>query len=245
MNKSVLILGAKSDIAKELGKIFAKDGYDLYLAARNVNELDEYITDLKIKNNIQIQKIEFDITKIETHTEIWENIKEKIFGVILAAGYLPNQKEAEKNWNITLNTINVNYTGAVSFLNLVANSFEERKSGFIIGISSVAGDRGRKDNYIYGSTKAALTAYLSGLRARLFNSNVHVMTVKPGPVYTKMTEGLVLNPNITAIPEKVAKDIYGACLNKKDVIYTPAFWYIIMFITKHIPEFIFKKMTIR
>lgn len=245
MNKGLLVIGAHSDIAKETIKYFAKDGYDLILGVRDKNQLTEFVQDLKIRYNSNCEIIELDLTKMDTHTKIWNENKDKVNGVMLAAGYLPNQAEAEKNWDITLNTINVNFTGAVSFLNLVANTFEERKNGFIIGISSVAGDRGRGDNYIYGSTKAGLTAYLSGLRNRLFNSNVHVLTVKPGPVYTKMTSHLKLSELLTAKVEKVGKDIYKAFKAKQDVLYTPGYWYIIMAIFKHIPEFIFKKTKIK
>lgn len=245
MNKGLLVIGANSDIAKETIKYFAKDGYDLFLGVRDKNQLTEFVQDLKIRYNSNCEIIELDLTKMDTHAKIWDEIKDKVNGVMLAAGYLPNQAEAEKNWDITLNTINVNFTGAISFLNLVANTFEDRKNGFIIGISSVAGDRGRGDNYIYGSTKAGLTAYLSGLRNRLFNYNVYVLTVKPGPVYTKMTSNLKLSELLTAKVEKVGVDIYKAFKAKQDVLYTPGYWYIIMAIFKHIPEFIFKKTKIK
>ena len=119
-----------------------------------------------------------------------------------------------------------------------------KKSGFIIGISSVAGDRGRKKNYIYGSAKAGFTEYLSGLRNRLFESNVHVMTVKPGFVDTHMTENMELPKRLTAQPDEVAEDIYRSWTKKKNVIYTKRIWGIIMLVIKHIPEFMFKKTDI-
>jgi len=126
----------------------------------------------------------------------------------------------------------------------VYNDFEKRKSGFIIGISSVAGDRGRKSNYIYGSAKAALTAYLSGLRNRLYVANVHVLTVKPGFVATKMTEGMDLPEKLTAQPEAVAEDIYRAQQKNKNVLYTKWIWRWVMLIIKVIPEWKFKRMSI-
>lgn len=153
-----------------------------------------------------------------------------------------DQKECEKDWVKTLNTINVNYVGPVSLLNIVANEIEQNKNGFIVGISSVAGDRGRKTNYIYGSSKVAFSAYLSGLRSRLYQSNVRVLTVKPGFVNTKMTQCLNLPKKLTAEPQDVAVDIFKAQQNKKDVIYTKAKWRLIMLIIKNIPEFIFKKV---
>jgi short-subunit dehydrogenase len=140
--------------------------------------------------------------------------------------------------------INVNYTGAISILNIVANDFEKERRGFIVGVSSVAGDRGRKANYIYGSAKAGFSAYLSGLRNRLNDSGVQVLTVKPGFVNTKMTEGLDLPPKLTASPSEVAEDIFNAQQKGRNILYTKPIWMVIMLIIKHIPEFIFKKMSI-
>ncbi|HOJ36666.1 MAG TPA: SDR family oxidoreductase [Ignavibacteriales bacterium] len=245
MTKFMFIVGANSDIAKETVKYFAKDGFNFIFGVRDTKQLDDFVMDIQIKFRINCKVIEFDITKYETHETIWESIKNEVTDVMVAAGYLPQQKLAEKEWSICFNTINVNFTGAISILNLVANTFEERKKGCIIGISSVAGDRGRKDNYIYGSAKAGFTAYLSGLRNRLYKSNVHVITVKPGPVYTKMTSNLQLSNLFTVNPDKVAKDIYKAYKNKQDILYTPGYWYLIMGIFKLIPEFIYKKMSVK
>ena len=157
---------------------------------------------------------------------------------------MAEQKACENDWAKTLNTITVNYIGAVSILNIVANEMQKEKRGFIVGVSSVAGDRGRKANYIYGSSKAALSAYLSGLRNRLHESGVKVLTVKPGFVATKMTADLDLPTKLTAQPEEVACGIFKAQQKGNDVIYTKSIWRIIMLIIKHIPEFMFKKMSI-
>jgi short-subunit dehydrogenase len=146
-----------------------------------------------------------------------------------------------RNWNETLKTINANYTGAVSILNIVAADYEERRKGTIIGISSVAGNRGRQSNYIYGSAKAGFTAYLSGLRNKLFHHKTHVMTVLPGFVYTKMTEHLQLPKLLTATPEEVALAVYHGFKKVKDVVYVKWFWKWIMMIITFIPESIFKK----
>jgi short-subunit dehydrogenase len=141
----------------------------------------------------------------------------------------------------TLRTINTNFTGAVSILNLVAGYYATQKHGAIIGISSVAGERGRQSNYIYGSSKAGFTTYLSGLRNRLYHSNVHVLTVLPGFVYTKMTEHLTLPKLLTATPAQVAEAVYKSAKRKRNVIYVKWFWRWIMYIIKFIPESIFKK----
>lgn len=240
----VLIIGAKSDMAKELAKKYAKNGYNLYLAARDVSELEPLSNDIKIRSNKDIQLKEFDMVDFDSHQDFYNQLNPKPIGVIVAAGYMEDQKICEDNFDKTLNTINVNYTGAVSILNIIANDMEKNKNGFIVGISSVAGDRGRKANYIYGSAKAAFTTYLSGLRNRLFNANVNVLTVKPGFVNTKMTEHLDLPEKLTAQTEDVANDIYNAQQKNKDILYTKGIWKIIMLIIKSIPEFIFKKLDI-
>ncbi len=240
----VLIIGAKSDIAKEVARVYAKNGYDLYLAARNSDSLNDLSTDIKLRSNVDVKLCEFDISKFEMHKEFYDNLQEKPLGVIVVAGYMAEQKECEKNFSKTLNTITVNYTGAVSILNIIANDMEKNKNGFIVGVSSVAGDRGRRTNYIYGSTKAAFSAYLSGLRNRLYESKIQVLTVKPGFVATKMTQHLDLSAKLTAQPEDVALDIYNAQQKGKDVLYTKGIWRLIMLIIKHIPEFIFKRMSL-
>ncbi|MGJ0332203.1 SDR family oxidoreductase [Aliarcobacter cryaerophilus] len=240
----VLIIGAKSDIAKEVARVYAKNGYNLYLASRQSEDLKDLANDIKIRSNVEVVLKEFDIAKFETHSDFYNALEPKPLGVIVAAGYMAEQKICENDWSETLNTINVNFTGAVSILNIVANEYKKGKSGFIVGVSSVAGDRGRKTNYIYGSSKAAFTAYLSGLRNRLYESNVNVLTVKPGFVNTKMTEHLDLPAKLTAEPEDVAKDIFNAQQKGKDVLYTKSIWRLIMLIIKHIPEWKFKGMSI-
>ena len=240
----IFIVGAKSDIAKEVARVYAKNGYDLYLSARDTSDLEELANDIRVRSNTEVKLVELDVTKFKTHKKIYADLEEKPLGIIFAAGYMVEQEEAQEDWNKSLETINVNFTGAVSFLNIVANDFEKERRGFIVGISSVAGDRGRKANYIYGSAKAAFSAYLSGLRNRLFESGVQVLTVKPGFVATKMTEGLDLPEKLTAQPEDAANDIFDAQQKGKDTLYTKWVWRYIMLIIRHIPEFMFKKMSI-
>ena len=240
----VLLIGAKSDIAKEVAREYAKNGYNIYLAGRNIKDIKGLANDIEVRSNVEVQLKELDITAFDTHQSFYDNLKEKPLGTIVVSGYMADQKLCEENWAESLNTINVNYTGAVSILNIIAIDLEKEKRGFIVGVSSVAGDRGRKTNYIYGSSKAAFTTYLSGLRNRLFESNIHVLTVKPGFVATKMTEKLELSTKLTAQSEDVASDIFNAQQKGKNVLYTKPIWQLIMLIIKHIPEFIFKKMSI-
>lgn len=240
----ILIIGAKSDIAKEIAKAYAKDGYNLYLAGRKIVEFEGFQKDVSIRTRRDIQLKELDIANYEVHKEFFNVLEPKPEGVIVVAGFMAKQEDAQNSQSLTLNTINVNYTGCVSFLNEVANYYESQKKGFIVGVSSVAGDRGRATNYIYGSAKAGFSAYLSGLRNRLCKSDVHVLTVKPGFVDTKMTEDLDLPDKLTASPKEVAKDILQAQKKRKNILYTKSVWAIIMLIIKHIPEAIFKKLSI-
>ena len=240
----VLIIGAKSDIAKATAREYAKHSYDLYLAARNSSELEEFSKDIMVRSQRTVKLLELDILDYKSHQSFYDQLEEKPLGVISAIGYLGEQEKAQSDFEEAQRIIDTNYTGVVSLFNIVANDFENRRSGFIVGISSVAGDRGRKSNYIYGSAKAALTAYLSGLRNKLYDAQVHVLTVKPGFVATKMTEDMNLPEKLTAQPEAVAEDIYNAQQKNKNVLYTKWIWKWVMLIIRNIPEFQFKKMSI-
>ena len=240
----VLIIGAKSDIAKATAREYAKHGYDIYLASRNAGELEEFANDIKVRTQRDAKCVELDILDYASHETFYQQMQEKPLGVVSAVGYLGDQEKAQSSCSEAQKIIDTNYTGIVNLLNIIADDFETRRSGFIVGISSVAGDRGRKSNYIYGSAKAALTTYLSGLRNRLFDANVHVLTVKPGFVNTKMTAGMDLPEKLTAEPEEVAEDIYKAQQKMKNVLYTKWMWRWVMLIIMHIPEFMFKKMSI-
>jgi short-subunit dehydrogenase len=240
----VLILGAKSDIAKAVARKYAENGYDLYLVARNSNELEAFAQDITVRSQKAVKLIDLDILDYDSHQSFYDQLKEKPLGVISAIGYLGEQEKAQADFNEAKKIIDTNYTGIVSLFNIIANDFEKRKSGFIVGISSVAGDRGRKSNYLYGSAKAAFTAYLSGLRNRLYDAQVHVMTVKPGFVATKMTADMDLQEKLTAQPDEVAEDIYKAQQKNKNVLYTKWVWRWVMLIIRNTPEFQFKKMSI-
>jgi short-subunit dehydrogenase len=240
----VLIIGAKSDIAKAIAKEYVQNGYNLYLGAKNVNKLEEFANDIRIRTEKSVKLIELDILDYDSHQVFYEQLNEKPLGVISAVGYLGEQEKAQSDFMEAKKIMDTNYTGIVSLFNIIANDFEERQHGFIVGISSVAGDRGRKSNYLYGSAKAALTAYLSGLRNRLYNAKVQVLTVKPGFVATSMTKNMDLPKKLTAQPEEVAKDIFNAQQKGKNIIYTKWIWKEVMLIIKMIPEWKFKGMNI-
>ena len=243
--KQVLILGAKSDMAKATAEFYAKNGWDLNLAGRNViTELSSFSDRLKDDYGSEINLYDLDILDFQSHTKFFKSFQQKPDGIICFIGLLGDQQKSEMDFNETKTVIDSNFTGIVSVLNIFANYFEEKEDGFIVAVSSVAGDRGRKNNYTYGSAKAALTTYLSGLRNRLASKDVHVMTVIPGFVQTKMTKNLDLPNLITVSPNYVGKKIFKMQQRRADQIYIPGYWYFIMTFIKLIPERVFKKLNI-
>jgi len=239
-HNTILIIGAKSDIAVAVAHKFASEGYNLQLAARNSLELDAVVSDLKIKYEINVSAYELDILQYETFADFIDSLEYLPNIALCAVGILGNQTDDEKcslNSSLVMRT---NYEGPSLILGEIANRFETRGSGSIIGISSVAGDRGRASNYIYGSAKAGFTSFLSGLRNRLHKSNVSVLTILPGFVKTKMTRGLSLPKFITASCNRWS-DVIFTNRNKSKVVYIFP-WRIIMNFIMHIPENIFKKI---
>ena len=240
----VLILGANSDIGKALATCYAKQGHNLYLATRQSTKLSSFAAALKDQFHINYELIEFDSLLYHSHSEIYHNLSTKPDGVIVCVGYLGNHTKALKSFDESELIIHTNFTGIVSMLNIIANDFEKHNHGFIVGISSVAGDRGRQSNYIYGSAKAALSTYLSGLRHRLAKTNVSVLTVKPGFVNTKMTHDIILPKRLTVEPFQLANKIYKAQQSRYNILYSKWIWKWIMFVIKSMPECIFKKTTL-
>lgn len=239
---TVLILGALSDVARALAHEYARKGYDLFLAARRMPELEAMQKDLTIRHGRQVSIFSFDARNFESHAGFYAALPSPPDVVIAVFGYLGDTEKGLHDWKEAQNIIESNYTGAVSILDVAAVDMMQRRSGTIIGISSVAGERGRQSNFLYGSAKAGFTAYLSGLRNKLFHHGVHVMTVKPGFIQTAMTEGMPLNPKLTAKPEQIAAIVYKAATKKKNVIYALWMWKYIMCIIRNIPEGVFKKL---
>lgn len=241
----ILIVGASSDIAKAIARVYAEKGYQLYLAARgNMEKTRTFAKDIQIRYDCIVECYSIDILDFESHKLFYDNLPIKPLGVITAVGYLGQQEKAMKDFKEAHQTINTNFTGLVSLLNIIATDFQRRKKGFIIGIGSVAGDRGRQKNYIYGSAKAGFATYLSGLRNQLHTDNVHVLTVKPGFVNTKMTKGMDLPQKLVAEPEEVARDIFKAQQKGVNILYTKWIWRWIMWIIRSIPENLFKRKNI-
>ena len=229
-------------MAVALARKFASQGYSVTLAGRNIERLQAIEADLKVRYGGNANSVEFDALNFSGHAEFYYSLPDKPDVVICVFGLLGDQLQAQTHWQACEEILMSNYVGAVSILNVVANDFEKRRKGTIVGISSVAGERGRQSNYFYGSAKAGFTAYLSGLRNRLFRSGVHVLTVKPGFVKTRMIENLKTPGPITGTPRQVAEKIYDAVKRKVNVIYVLPVWGIIMRVIRTIPEGVFKKL---
>lgn len=238
---TILILGATSDIGIAVARLFAEKNFSIQLASRDTSKLLTLQSDLSIRFNIHCSIHQFDATDFASHKNFYETLSSKPDITVCVFGYMNENEKVIDDQQETLKTIHTNYTGAVSILNIVAKDYASKKQGCIVGISSVAGERGRQSNYIYGSAKAGFTAYLSGLRNRLYEEGVHVVTVLPGFVYTKMTEHLNLPKLLTAQPSDVAQSIYNAVQKNKNIVYVKWFWRWIMCIIRLIPESIFKR----
>lgn len=239
---TALILGATSDMAIAIARKFAAHQYNIQLAARNTAALEPLQSDIGIRHNVQCTLHAFDALDYASHDAFVQQLTPMPDITICVFGYLGDAQRARTDWQEAARIINTNYTGAVSVLDRIAGQYAQSHSGAIVGISSVAGERGRQSNYHYGSAKAGFTAYLSGLRNRLFHEKVHVVTVQPGFVYTRMTEHLQLPKLLTGHPEDVANTVYNAVKGKKNVVYVKWFWRWIMLIIRSIPEFMFKKL---
>lgn len=241
----VVIVGGSSSIGRALARQWAKAGSDLILAGRDLPDLQRTADDIRVRSGREVKVVSFDALAFDKHQAFWNECKaiagEKLNGIVLLHGTMPVQADAQSDLAVARAAIDVNYVSVVSLLTYVANDFEARKRGFIAVFSSVAGDRGRQSNYVYGSAKAALSTFLGGLRVRLAKSHVNVLTVKPGFVDTSMTWGL---PGLflVASPENVAADVYHGVIGGNGVLYTPGFWRYIMLIIRMVPDFIFKRM---
>lgn len=240
---AIAVLGATSAIARAIANRYAKEGHLLIIAARDADEAGYVAADLRIRHGVEATALAWDAGDYDSHAAFVEDcvnaLGENLGGVVLCSGCMDEQERAQSDVQSARRTFDVNLTGSVSTLNLFANLFEERGAGFIAAIGSVAGDRGRQSNYIYGASKAGLSAYLEGLRNRLYHSGVHVVTIKPGFVDTKMTWGKV---PFAASPEDAAAAIVRAIEKKKNVVYVPWFWRYIMLIIRWLPERLFKRL---
>jgi hypothetical protein len=241
---TVLLLGARSDVARATARRFAADGYAIQLAARDPDRLAAEKTDLELRYRLPVTLLAFDALDVAGHAEFVRTLPVLPDVVVCAVGLLGRQAEDEVDIAAAITVMRSNFEGPASILSHLANAFAARRSGTIIGISSVAGDRGRATNYIYGSAKAGFTAFLSGLRNRMARLGVHVVTVSPGFIATRMTAGMDLPAKLTASPDEVAEAIFKAQEKRRNTVYVRPIWWLVMLVIRNIPEPVFKRLRI-
>lgn len=247
MSAAVLITGATSSIARATAMLLGAKGRSLVLAARDLDEARVIAHDLRIRFNIAAEPLAFDAEDPLSMPRVFDEAVRlaggELEGVLLCHGYLPDQRRALEDPAELRRTVDVNFTSCAALVAAAADAFERRQRGFIAVVSSVAGDRGRASNHVYGGAKAGLNAVLQGMRQRLAKSGVAVITIKPGFVDTAMTWG---KPGMFLVtsPERAARDIERAIGARAPVVYTPWFWRFIMLIIRAIPEPVFKRLTL-
>lgn len=232
-SKNVLILGANSDVAKEALILYAAKGFQITAASRNIDQLEHFVKS-NIINTSCVEICYFDATDFESHPGFFKSLIKKPHIVLYAAGYLVDNEEALINWEGAYQMMNVHYCGAVSILNLIAMDKDNHQLERIIGLSSLSGVRGRKSNFIYGSTKAAFTQYLAGLRQYLFKNKIVVNVVIAGYIRSKMTARLTLPESLLLEPSFIARAVVNA--KNRFVIIPGIKWKIIYTILKILPE---------
>jgi decaprenylphospho-beta-D-erythro-pentofuranosid-2-ulose 2-reductase len=244
--RKILVLGATSGIAEATCRIWASQGASLFLVARNAEKLAAVAADLKTRGAGYIDTAVADLDDTDQHASLLAHAVNSLTGMdiaYLAHGILGDQTEAERDFNTAAQILHTNFVAPVSLLTWLSNFCIQRHAGVLAVISSVAGDRGRKSNYLYGSSKAGLSAFLAGLRNRVDREGVTVLTIKPGPTKTAMTAGMPKSEKFADV-DSVAESIVNAIEKRKDVLYVPFQWQPIMFIIRNIPERIFKKLNL-
>lgn len=243
---NILIIGATSAIAKATARRYAKPANQLYLIGKAEQKLVLLSKDLLARGAARVEIGTLDVSQFDQHQSVID-VAFQAFGsidiILIAHGTLPDQKQCQDDHQACIEQININGVGTVSLLTILANRLEQQRGGTIAVISSVAGDRGRQSNYVYGSAKSLVSVFLQGLRNRLHQSGVTVIDIKPGFVDTPMTAAFSKGA-LWASPEKVAADITKAIDKGKHTLYTPFFWRYIMLIIRLIPESIFKKLSL-
>jgi short-subunit dehydrogenase len=243
---NVLVLGATSLIAEHVARIYAGRGASLFVVGRNEARLQAIRDDLRIRGAVRSEARTADLDDLACHPRLIEEAEEAVGPLdvaLVAQGVLGEPARCRTTGAETARVLHANLVGPASLLTLIAARMEARGRGTIAGISSVAGERGRASNYEYGAAKGGFSLFLQGLRNRLYRSGVHVLTIKPGFVDTPMTAALPKNALYTQ-PQAVARDIVRAIDRRRDVLYTPWFWRLIMLAIRAIPERLFKRLSL-
>jgi len=244
--KRIMIIGATSAIAQATARLYAEEGAALFLVARDPAKLAVVAADLTTRGAGPAVTRQLDVLDYDQHALLAGEAEQQLGGldvVLIAHGTLPDQHACEADFELARRELEVNGLSVLSLLTHLANHFESRGAGTLAVISSVAGDRGRQSNYLYGSAKGMVRLFLQGLRNRLYRSGVKVITIEPGFVDTPMTRAFDKGA-LWAGPERVARDIHKAIQKGRDVVYTPFFWRYIMWVIKLIPESLFKRLSL-
>ncbi|GAB3670250.1 SDR family oxidoreductase [Salinisphaera aquimarina] len=244
--KKILIVGATSTIAEHTARLFAADGDALFLVGRKAERLTAIADDLSVRGAAKVGTHVMDADDLGAHAAMIDAAEAALGGLdtlLVAYGTLPDQAACQADPAAAVAAWQTNAVSAIALITDVANRFERQGHGLIAAISSVAGDRGRASNYVYGSAKAGLNAFLDGLRHRLFKANVQVLTIRPGMVDTPMTAEFDKGP-LFAQPEKVAADIHKAIGKRRAILYTPGFWRLIMTVISCVPRAIFHRSSL-
>lgn len=245
--KRVLIIGATSAIASACARIWAAQGSEFFLVGRDAEKLQQTALDLRARGAGAVAVHAMEATDVSAHGEMLGACLRALHRIdigLIAYGTLPLQSACQQDVAIALEEFAINGTSVIALSTVLANQFEAQRGGTLAVISSVAGDRGRPSNYLYGSAKAAVSTFCEGLRARLFKAGAHVITIKPGFVDTPMTQGLALPRALVAQPDQVAKRIVRGIDRRADTLYVPAFWAVIMLAIRHIPGSLFKRLNV-
>lgn len=240
----VMILGGRSDIGLAAAHAFAARGHPVVLAARQAQSLEDDCKDIALRHGVDARAAEFDVLDSGALAGFAAAGEAPPGIVVCVVGLMGDQRESEQDAAAAAQVMRSNFEGPALILGLYAERMAALGRGTLIGVSSVAGDRGRASNYVYGAAKAGFTAFLSGLRNRLAGRGVQVITVKPGFVATRMTEGMDLPKPLTAAPEEVAAAILRAAERGRDVVYVRPVWRLIMGIIRMLPERLFKKTSL-
>ena len=243
--RKILIIGATSAIAEATARLFAARGDALFLVARNAEHLRAVVADLNVRGAARTDNATLDATDFAAHEAVLDRAERDLGGIdvaLIAHGTLSDQAQCERSLDALRREFDTNAISTIALLTSLANRMEARRSGTLAVISSVAGDRGRQSNYVYGAAKAAVSTFLGGLRQRLAKSGVTVLTIKPGFVDTPMTAGIANKGALWAQPEHIAAGIVKAIDGRRNIVYLPWFWRWIMLVIRHIPEPIFKRV---
>jgi len=243
--RNILIIGATSAIAEATARRFAASGARFYLVGRNAAKLAAIAGDLEIRSGQPVTSESLDLDQLSQHPALLERAMQALGGidiVLIAHGTLPDQAACQQSVEQTLAAIHTNALSVTSLATLLGNAFEQRGRGVLIAISSVAGERGRQSNYVYGAAKGMVSLFLQGLRNRLSRHGVQVITIKPGFVDTPMTAAFEKKGLLWAQPDRIAKGIVAAVERGRDEVYLPGFWRWIMLVIRHIPEGLFKRL---